>query len=78
VKPAQVERTDQKENTEEKRLDTEEFCQVVEAQSQNKTDRPTEFVQGATKRLGVEVLKTLCVIILVSFRSVINICRSAW
>jgi hypothetical protein len=55
-------------NTKERRLHTGESYRVAEAQSENKTgeeigytDLLTEFVQG------VEVLKTLCVIVPVTF-----------
>jgi hypothetical protein len=40
--------------TEEKRLDTGESYWVVEADSENKTDLLTEFVQGASKSGSAE------------------------
>jgi hypothetical protein len=66
---------------EEKRVDTGESYRVVEAQSENKTEekRPgTDLPNSYKQYLRVEVLKTLCVILPVTFRSVINTSRSAW
>jgi hypothetical protein len=67
VKPAYVERTDQKENTEKKRLDTGEPYWAVEAQSEKKTEERklgtnqlTEFVQGASKSGSVENFMCYC------------------
>jgi hypothetical protein len=54
VKPAYVERTDQKENTEEKETYTGESYRVSEAQPENETDRLTEFVQGASKSGNIQ------------------------
>jgi hypothetical protein len=68
-------------DTEEKRLDTGESYQVVEAQSENKTedrrlgtDLLTEFVQGAPNSGSVEDFVCYCSS---NLFNVIDICRSA-
>jgi hypothetical protein len=72
------------ENTEEYRregnTDTGESYRVVEAQSENKMKKrdwaQTWSPNSYKERLRVEVLKTLCVIVPVTFSNVINVCRS--
>jgi hypothetical protein len=68
VKPAEVERTDQKKNAEEKRT----YTYILESATENKkrlgTDLLTDFVRGASKGASTLLVPVLARLVLVDLR----------